>query len=139
MLPEGEENLLVDETETEEALITSRTYRLNEDSLTVAGEIDDLDAIKQSLSLILQTERGAYEIYSEDYGTELTALIGQPAPLVYVNLEEAIKDALLQDDRVESVDQFEFEQVARDSVAVRFIVTTIQGEIDIETEVNING
>ena len=51
MLPEGEENLLVDETETEEALITSRTYRLNEDSLTVAGEIDDLDAIKQSLSL----------------------------------------------------------------------------------------
>ena len=139
MLPEGEENLLVDETETEEALITSRTYRLNEDSLTVAGEIDDLDAIKQSLSLILQTERGAYEIYSEDYGTELTALIGQPAPLVYVNLEEAIKDALLQDDRVESVDQFEVEQVARDSVAVRFIVTTIQGEIDIETEVNING
>lgn len=139
MLPEGEENLLVGETEAEEALITSRTYRLNEDSLTVAGEIDDLDAIKQSLSLILQTERGAYEIYSEDYGTELTALIGQPAPLVYVNLEEAIKDALLQDDRVESVDQFEFEQVARDSVAVRFIVTTIQGEIDIETEVNING
>lgn len=139
MLPEGEENLLVDETETEEALITSRTYRLNEDSLTVAGEIDDLDAIKQSLSLILQTERGAYEIYSEDYGTELTALIGQPEPLVFVSIEDAIKDALLQDDRVESVDQFEFEQVARDSVAVKFIVTTTAGEIDMGTEVKING
>ena len=139
MLPEGEENLLVDETETEEELITSMTYRLDEENGVLAEPIDGLEAIKQSLSLILQTERGAYEIYSEDYGTELTALIGQPAPLVYVNLEEAIKDALLQDDRVESVDQFEFEQVARDSVAVRFIVTTIQGEIDIETEVNING
>ncbi|MCB6367339.1 DUF2634 domain-containing protein, partial [Intestinibacillus massiliensis] len=66
----------------------------------------------------MQTERGAYEIYSEDYGTEFTALIGQPVPLVYVNLEDAIKDALLQDDRVESVDRFEFEQVARDSVSV---------------------
>ena len=139
MLPEGEENLLVDETETEEALITSRTYRLNEDSLTVAGEIDDLDAIKQSLSLILQTERGAYEIYSEDYGTEFTALIGQPVPLVYVNLEDAIKDALLQDDRVESVDRFEFEQVARDYVSFKFILTKTAGEIDMGTEVKING
>lgn len=139
MLPEGEENLLVNETETEEELITSMTYRLDEENGVLAEPIDDLDAIKQSLSLILQTERGAYEIYSEDYGTEFTALIGQPVPLVYVNLEDAIKDALLQDDRVESVDRFEFEQVARDSVSVKFIVTTTAGEIDMGTEVKING
>ena len=66
-------------------------------------------------------------------------MIGQPAPLVFVSIEDAIKDALLQDDRVESVDQFEFEQVARDSVAVKFIVTTTAGEIDMGTEVKING
>ncbi|MCB6367338.1 hypothetical protein LI291_14270 [Intestinibacillus massiliensis] len=46
MLPEGEENLLVNETETEEELITSMTYRLDEENGVLAEPIDDLDAIK---------------------------------------------------------------------------------------------
>lgn len=140
MLPEGEESLLlVDETETEEEQMTGRTYRLDEKNEIIAGEIDGREAIKQSLLLILQTEREEFEIYSGDYGIELMDLIGQTPPLVYVNLEQAIKEALMQDDRVEDVENFSFERLEKHAVAVKFTVTTIEGDIDMETEVNING
>ncbi|MCQ4637149.1 DUF2634 domain-containing protein [Anaerovorax odorimutans] len=140
MLPEGEESLLlVDETETEEEQMTGRTYRLDEKNEIIAGEIDGREAIKQSLLLILQTEREEFEIYSGDYGIELMDLIGQTPPLVYVNLEQVIKEALMQDDRVEDVGDFSFERLEKHAVSVKFTVTTIEGDIDMETEVNING
>ena len=140
MLPVSqlENEFLLDEEELDEELVPNLTYRLNEENCTVREKIDVIEAIKQSLSLILQTERMEYEIYSEDYGAEMVDLIGQAPPLVYVNIEDEIKEALLQDDRVESVDEFNFERSGND-VMVQFKVVTVEGDFDMEKEVTLYG
>nr|WP_313785006.1 DUF2634 domain-containing protein [Paenibacillus larvae] len=44
--------------------------------------MDGLEAIRQAVHKILHTERYEHLIYSPDYGSELTGLIGQ-APFMY--------------------------------------------------------
>lgn len=116
----------------------SLTFRLDENSKRIIGKIDEMDAIRQAIYCILRTERYQYEMYSEDYGCELQDLIGQPAPLVFINLQDNIRDALLADERILAVDQFQFEEAGRGAVAVSFVVETELGEIEIE-EVMLNG
>ncbi|MFR8334422.1 MAG: DUF2634 domain-containing protein [Oscillospiraceae bacterium] len=43
----------------------------------VQGMTDEQDAVRQAVYLILNVERYAYPIYSRNYGSELTDLIGQ--------------------------------------------------------------
>lgn len=139
MLPEVEMNTLLEETEIEEEFPTSRTYRLDEEKGEIVEKIDGLEAIEQALRLILRTERSEFEIYGEDHGAELTEIIGQPASLACVNLEDAIKEALLQDDRVESVENFSFARHGKNAVLAAFTVIVADGRIDMEQEVELDG
>lgn len=139
MIPVYEEVPLDNEmqvVETEEE--PSLTFRLDENSKRIIGMIDELDAIKQAIYCVLRTERYQYEMYSEDYGCEIQDLIGQPVPLIFVNLQDNIRDALLTDERILAVDHFQFEEVGRGAVAVSFVVETEIGDIEIE-EVMLNG
>lgn len=139
MIPVGEENLLLEEGEIEEEVLPSLTWKLDEARGVIEQKIDSLEALKQALWLTLQTERMEFEIYSADYGTELTELFGQPIPLVYVNLEEAIKEALLQDDRVEAVTNFRFTRPEKNTVIAAFAVITAEGVLELNQEVNLHG
>lgn len=139
MIPVGEENLLLEEGEIEEEVLPSLTWKLDEARGVIEQKIDSLEALKQALWLTLQTERMEFEIYSADYGAELTELFGQPAPLVYVNLEEAIKEALLQDDRVEAVTNFRFTRPEKNTIVATFTVITAEGVLELNQEVNLHG
>lgn len=139
MIPVGEENLLLEEGEIEEEVLPSLTWKLDEARGVIEQKIDSLEALKQALWLTLQTERMEFEIYSADYGAELTELFGQPVPLVYVNLEEAIKEALLQDDRVEAVTNFRFTRPEKNTVMAAFTVITAEGVLELNQEVNLHG
>lgn len=139
MLPVGEENLLLEEGDIEEEVIPSLTWKLDEERGVIEQKLDGLEALKQSLGLILQTERMAFELYSTDYGAELTELFGQPIPLVYVNLEENIREALLQDDRVVAVDGFRFTKSGKSTVLAAFTVIAAEGVLEMEQEVNVYG
>lgn len=116
----------------------SLTFRLDENSKRIIGKIDELDAIRQAIYCILRTERYQYEMYSEDYGSELQDLVGRSVPLVFVNLQDNIQDALLADDRILAIGSFQFEEVGRGAIAVSFVAETVIGEIEIE-EVMLNG
>ena len=118
---------------------TSKTFRLNESNHRIIGMIDEQEAIRQTIYCILNTVRYQYEMYSEDYGVELKQLIGQPIQLACVNLQDNIKEALLADDRILTVDQFRFQEVRHGTVVVTFEVETIFGTTEIEKEVNLNG
>lgn len=110
----------------------SKTYTLNYDSI---GEVcDELKAIQQSIELILSIERYQYPIYSWNYGVELQDLYGQPKSFVIPELERRIQEALTQDDRVESVDNFTFE-TNKNSIQVNFLVHTNYGDIKSEKKV----
>ena len=116
----------------------NKTYRIvNIDTGgRVSGYADGLDAVKQAIYLILSTERYKFNIYSWDYGVELFDLIGQPMPYVMADLPRRIKEALIQDDRIEDVIDFTFEK-KRNVLHTTFTVVTNIGNITTELEVNV--
>lgn len=114
----------------------SKTYYLNIENNTINGYCDGIDAIKQTIYCILNTERFEHLIYSWNYGIELKDLIGESSTYVIPELERVITEALLQDDRIEEVYNFNFE-INRNKIIATFNVITTVGEITIEKVVNI--
>lgn len=115
---------------------TSRTYKLNIDRQTINGYIDEREAMKQAIYLILNIERYDYLIYSWDYGIELKDLFGQPTFYVMAELERRITEALMVDSRITAVDNFEITREGK-KVHARFTVHTIFGDVEGEKVVMI--
>lgn len=113
------------------AVHPSRTWRLDAETGRIAGKIDGLEAVKQAVFKILQTERYAYMAYSFDYGVELKNLMGQSPAYAQSELRRRIAEALLQDARIQNVRDFQFEQT-EDSMTVRFTVESSAGTFDQE-------
>ena len=112
----------------------SYTYKLDIDKGRIRGMTDEADAMLQAVYLILSVERYQYPIYSFNYGVELADLIGQPKDYVMSEAKRRITEALTQDDRIESVDEWAFETTKK-SVIVTFVVHTIFGDIETTKEV----
>ena len=97
----------IDMEKLEKRTMPSLTWRINEEKAEVRGETDELDAMRQAVSKILQTE-----------------------------LKRRIEDALLADDRVTAVTDFSFRE-EKGSVTAAFTVYTIFGEVTAERTVDI--
>ena len=134
MIPSGNKILT---TELEVVTMPSKQHRMDLDNNRIHGTCDTLEAIKQTVFKILNTQRYAYIIYSWNYGIELEDLFGQPPRFVCPEIERRVQEALLQDDRITAVDSFEFDTSKRGVVAVKFTVHTIFGDLEEGTVVNI--
>ena len=134
MIPENEDSILQDEIEIEE--ISNFTYCMNKEKKQIVGTIDDLEAMKQAIFIMLNIERMDYEIYSNDFGVEFDELIGQPIPYVLSELKRRITECLTCDDRIEDVDEFEF-KVAGGNVHATFYVYTIFGDFKSEVDIDV--
>lgn len=97
------------------------------------GKVDDIEAMKQAITKILNTERYEYEIYPWDYGIETIDLYGMDIPYVMSEIKVRITDAITADDRFESVDNFVVKQVDKHTIHCTFTVTTADDE-EIESE-----
>lgn len=115
---------------------TSRTYYLDVEKNQLSGYCDGIEAMKQTIYCILNTQRFEHLIYSWNYGIELKHLIGENVTYVIPELERVITEALLQDTRIIEVNKFEF-KIEKNVVMVKFNVVTNVGEISIEQEVTI--
>lgn len=113
----------------------SFTYKLLYASDTIVGTCDELEALKQAIYKILNTQRYDHIIYSTNYGIELADLYGQPTDFVCLELENRIEEALLTDDRINSVGTFDF-TVSKGKITATFVVNTIYGEVTSDVEVN---
>lgn len=133
MIPQTE-NELKNDFEFEE--LPTNTFKLNDSYNQIYGFTDGLEAMKQAIYLILNIERYEYIIFSWNYGIELADLFGEPIPFVMAELERRISEALLQDSRITSVEDFEFDS-ERNKVFCKFKVYTIYGEIETEKVVNV--
>lgn len=123
--------------EIEEAEYANETYKIEvrvNGGDRIKGFIDGMDAVEQAVYLILSTERYEFPIYSWDYGVELIDLIGQPMPYVMSELSRRIEEALTQDDRIESVKDFEYTK-NKSKLHVSFTVVATTGNIPTELEV----
>ncbi|MDP4153686.1 MAG: DUF2634 domain-containing protein [Bacillota bacterium] len=115
--------------------LPTRTFKIS-DGNTISGFADKLDAMKQAVYLILNTERYEYLIYSWNYGIELVDLYGQQMPFVLPELKRRITEALTQDSRITGVSDFVFDYEGR-KIRAAFRVSTIYGDIDAEKAVTI--
>lgn len=104
------------------------TYRLGENDVT--GKLDNLEALKQSITHILSTERYDNPIYSQDYGVELEQYLGQDIGFIMADIERTLKDALTQDDRIMDVLVTDVTKLTSDSCKVEFTVYTIYGNME---------
>lgn len=112
------------------------THKLDIDRERVRGMTDGRDAVLQAVYLILNVERYAYPIYSRNYGSELSDLIGKPKDYAMSEIKRRITEALMQDDRITSLSDWDFE-TGRKSVRVSFIVHTIYGDVEATKEVDV--
>lgn len=115
----------------------NNTYKLNVEKNTIEGKCDGIKAIQQTIYCILNTERFEYLMYSWDYGIEIENLIGEQSTYVIPELQRVIKEALIQDDRIEDVVDFTFNQTSKNTIIVNFKAITSFGNITIEKEVNL--
>ncbi|WP_317853920.1 DUF2634 domain-containing protein [Chakrabartyella piscis] len=123
-------------TTVETTTYANKTYYLNETKSEIRGDVDSLDAVKQAIWKILQTERYQYLIYDWNYGVELGDLFGKSASFVIPELQRRITEALVWDDRIESVGDFTFSHSGGEVVA-EFVVYTKYGEVTAESVVTI--
>lgn len=117
--------------EVEVISIPSVDYRLEIDGEHVTGSCNDLESMKQVIFCILNTERYRFPIYSWNYGVELQDLYGKPRDYVMSVLQQRITEALMQDERIESVDNFEFE-IKGSVICIEFTAHTIFGDVTSE-------
>lgn len=134
MIPSGNKLLT---TELKVVTQPSKQHQMLFDGHRIVNTCDNLEAVKQAVFKILNTERYDYIIYSWNYGVELMDLYGKPFVFACPEIERRVKEALLQDDRIKGVDEFEFKNNGHGVVHVTFTVHTIFGDMVEEMVVNI--
>lgn len=124
------------ELEDEEEQQPEPGYTYKVEDTKIQGYTDELEAVRQAVKKILMTPQFEHEIYSFDYGIDLESLIGKEPEEVTILLKRMIREALLYDDRVKSVDGFEI-GFSEDECLCEFTVSTIYGEYQESLEVSI--
>lgn len=114
----------------------SNTYKMNINDEIIKGKTDYIEAVKQAVYKALNTERYDYPIYSWNYGVELKDLFGMSRDYAISELPRRITEALITDDRIIAVEDFQF-SYKKGAVAVTFKVITTMGEFTARKEVNI--
>lgn len=110
-----------------------RTYSLDLETGEIGRQIDGMDAIKQFIHKAIQTIRFAYPIYSNDYGCEVQLMLGKAYSQGFIQVEmiRMITEALVYDERINRVYEFEIEWV-NDEVKASFFVDSTLGLIRYE-------
>lgn len=86
--------------------------------------------------MILNTERYEYLIYTWGYGVEFKDLYGEPITYACPEIKRRITEALLMDERIIDVTDFEFDYSNKGEIHTSFTVNTIYGDLEEETVVN---
>lgn len=131
MIPKS---VLDTELEITDEPLADKTYKTRGDK--IQGYINGLDALSQMIQKMLSTEQYEYPIYSNNYGLDISSLIGKDRKYVRAELKRRIKECLISDERVQSVDGFTF-NFDGDILTCNFTVTSIYGELLITKEVNV--
>ena len=131
------EDAYLDDEEDDEEDGPSPTYTFKVVNGRIRSMTDELDAMKQAVDKILQTERFVYPIYDEQYGNDLPELIGESIDYALSEAERMTVEALEADDRITSVEITKCEQSSSDSIIVEGFANTIYGRVGFESEVDI--
>lgn len=136
MIPQGAQISVEDQEEA--AVLPSLTYVFQASGQRIGRlQLDGKDAVIQAVYKALSTRRYEHLIYSSDYGMEWSWEGMAGRSMVESELERWIREALLPDDRISDVTEFDFVHEA-DGVRVSFTVETDFGSFREETEVTMD-
>lgn len=132
---------ILDEENKDAELETMETFRIDFKRGIITSEIiDQVEAIKQFVYIALKTERFLFPIYSQDYGSEIREVIqdrNSTEELRLSEVERMIEEALIFDERIEAVENYEF-TVDGDRYYASFDVVTVDEVVRME-EVYLDG
>lgn len=111
-------------------------YKLNIDREKVSGTCKEIEAVKQTVFKILNTERYDNIIYSWNYGVETKDLYGMPMGYVQPEIKRRFTEALMQDERIKEVSDFKFETKGHE-LHVSFFVACNYGNFRAERTVTV--
>ena len=134
LIPQSDRSLL--EVDMKNNIMPSKTFYIDFESKKILGIIDDKKAIEQSILLALSTSRFKYLIFSWNYGEEINHLIGKTKDLARAELPRLLRECLLIDDRISSIEDVVLTGV-EEGLHVSFTAVTVHGDIPIEREVKI--
>lgn len=126
MIPGGSETIFAETVEK-----PSKTFAIGS-----PGYIDQIEAVKQAVMVILDVSRFDNPVVSWNFGHELKKLLGQPMDLAITETERYLREALTQDDRINDVVDFEFTKQGGKLLA-KYRVMTIYGDFTQESEVSL--
>lgn len=115
-------------TDLEYVSLPTNTWIIDWTSRQVLSMDAGLDAMRQAVEITLANERFRWQIYNSNFGTELNDLPGQEEAYIESELPRRIQDAFSVDDRILSVEDFQFVRDG-DTLTVSFIVQTVYGAI----------
>jgi hypothetical protein len=126
-------NTTINENENRE--YPTETYLVDKSTGTIKKVGGGLEAMKQAIEIILDTERYENQIYTSNFGRELKKLIGKPPEYVTSMLKRRIQEAFSSDKRILSVNDFLFDATDLGTLRCTFKVKTVYGTIPGEVEI----
>lgn len=125
----------IEETEEDEEVETSTTYRIDFENGRLTNEaITGIESIRQFIYMTLRTERYAHPIYSHDIGTEIQELLTDTeATDEYKEMEipRLLEEALVVDERIDHIEEIEVTK-QNDAFQVKITIVTDEGTLEIE-------
>ncbi|WP_294975216.1 DUF2634 domain-containing protein [uncultured Leuconostoc sp.] len=103
----------------------------------ILGKTDGIESMVQAINKILRTDRFVFTIYSDQYGNDLSELIGKELPYVKAELGRVFDEALQADDRVDGAEINSVTQINKNTLLVNLTVTTMFGDATVESEVSV--
>lgn len=125
------------ESEENKVIEVPREYGIDFTTGQLTGKIvEGIEAIKVWIWLCMHTERFRHAIYSSDYGTALDQYFGHVLSDEYINTdcESEISDALLMNEYIESIEDFEAVRNS-DILNIKFRVVTKFGSLEVDESV----
>ncbi len=113
----------------------TNTFVIDWESKQIAGMDSGLAAMRQAVEIILQNERFRWQIYNSNFGSEFQDLPGEEYDYIKSEIPRRVEEAFSMDNRILSVENYEFEEPADGTMRVTFDVITVFGDISQEVKV----
>lgn len=112
------------------------TWYVDPSTRRIRGTADGLQAITQTVEIILNVDRFYWQIYGPDFGMQWWGLIGQDPGYVAAEMQRRILDAFSIDARILGIDNFSY-SVSGNVLTASMTVRTVYGDTAQTVEVDI--
>ena len=114
-----------------------RTWYIDKSTNRIRGECDNWLAVRQAVEIILNVQRFRWQIYTPYSGMDWRNLIGNDPGYVAAELQRRVREALLTDDRVLEIRDYQY-TIEDDMLTASFTVVTVYGDIPQTVEVTLS-